>query len=45
MENGKLCSGRIPKIEASEADILSQNGTLILAEGTFKVDEAHIGGL
>ena len=35
----------MPKI-ASEADILSQNGTLILEERTFKVDdEAHVGGL
>ena len=46
MKNGKLYSRRVPKIKDSEADILSQNGTLILEEGTFKVDdEAHVGGL
>jgi len=46
MENGKICSERIPKIKAYEAGILSQNWTLVLAEGTFKVDdEAYVGGL
>ena len=46
MENDKLCFAKIPKIKASEFDILSGNGTLFLARGTFEVDDkAGVDGL
>ena len=44
MENGKLCSARMPKIEASEVDSLSQNGPSF-SRRNIKVDnEADIMG-